>query len=105
MALIQWIVVHGRSSLMESLVWLIPFLCVDLLSVGGVVCLLNSVSVCTEKKMREERGEKESKREQEKAKERNPANSGFIYRHFPLFFYPPDRRLTYRQIKLFMLFL
>ncbi len=28
--LIQWIVVHGRSSLMESLLWLIPFLCVDL---------------------------------------------------------------------------
>ena len=27
--LIQWIVVHGRSSLMESLVWLLPFLCVQ----------------------------------------------------------------------------
>ena len=26
--LTQWIVVHGRSSLMESVVWLIPFLCV-----------------------------------------------------------------------------
>ena len=27
--LIQWIVVRGRSSLMESLVWLIPILCVQ----------------------------------------------------------------------------
>ena len=27
--LIQWIVMHGRSSLMESLVWLLPFLCVQ----------------------------------------------------------------------------
>ena len=26
--LIQWIVVHGRSSLMESFVWFIPFMCV-----------------------------------------------------------------------------
>ena len=26
--LIQWIVMHGRSSLMESFVWLLPFLCV-----------------------------------------------------------------------------
>ena len=27
--LIQWIVMHGRSSLMESFVWLLPFLCVQ----------------------------------------------------------------------------
>ena len=25
----QWIVMHGRSSLMESFVWLLPFLCVQ----------------------------------------------------------------------------
>ena len=27
--LIQWVVMHGRSSLMESFVWLLPFLCVQ----------------------------------------------------------------------------
>ena len=46
----QWIMVHGRSSLMESLVWLIPFLCV---------------------KRREKRREKMKEKRREKMKGKN----------------------------------
>ena len=45
--------VHGRSSLMESLVWLLPFLCVDRSSlVGSFVWLLPFL--CVQRKKRRE---------------------------------------------------
>ena len=50
---------RGRSSLVESFVCLIPFLCVDRSSLVESFCLVNSVSVCSEKKKREEEKEEE----------------------------------------------
>ena len=67
------VVPHGCSHLVESFVWLVPLARIDRLialsfdsmdhgawpfSVGGVTCLVNSVSVCEEK--REERKRRSS---------------------------------------------
>ena len=64
--------------------------------VGGVICLVTSVSVCTEKDGKIDR-EKEERRTW---KRELPPNCGLTYRHFFLF-YPPNRRLTYRQKRFF----
>ena len=70
---------RGRSQLVESFVWLVPLARIDRLIalsfdsmdrgawpcfVDGVTCLVNSVSVCEEKKKRED--EREKKREDER---------------------------------------
>ena len=73
---------RGRSQLVESLVWLVPLSRIDRLIalsfdsmdrgawpffVDGVTCLVNSVSVCEEKRKRRERM-KEKRREKMKDK-------------------------------------
>ena len=73
---------RGRSQLVESLVWLVPLARIDRLMallfdsmdrgawpffVDGVTCLVNSVSVCEEKRKRRERME-EKRREKLKDK-------------------------------------
>ena len=57
--LIQWIVMHGRSSLMESFVWLLPFLCV------------------LRKREREPR-ERERNKKQEREREKSRLIAGFL---------------------------
>ena len=62
------VVLRGRSQLVESFVWLVPLARIDRLTalsqlngscassffVGGVICHVNSVSLCTEGEEREE---------------------------------------------------
>ena len=63
--LIQWIVMRGRSSLMESFVWLLPFLCVQ---------------------RKRERQERKKKQERKNVKQRNPPKKRVnLERMFPFF--------------------
>ena len=81
--LIPRVVPRGRSQLVESLVWLVPLARIDRLIalsfdsmdrgawpcfVDGVTCLVNSVSVCEEKKKREDEREKKREKMKEKIK-------------------------------------
>ena len=67
--LIQWIVMHGRSTLMESFVWLLPRLCVQ------------------RKRERETRGKEETRNKNVKERE-IPPDSGLTCRHFVFLFLP-----------------
>ena len=75
---------RGRSQLAESFVWLVPLVRIDRLIalffdsmdhgawpffVDGVTCLVNSVSVCEEKRERK-RDKMKKKREDERENER-----------------------------------
>ena len=78
---------RGRFQLVESFVWLVPLARIDRLIalsldsmdrgawpffVDGVTCLVNSVSVCEEKReeRREKREERREEREERREKER-----------------------------------
>ena len=81
--MIPRVVPRGRSQLVGSLVWLVPLARIDRLIalsfdsmdrgawpcfVDGVTCLVNSVSVCEEKKKREDEREKKREKMKEKIK-------------------------------------
>ena len=63
--------------------------------VDGVTCLVNSVSVCTEKKRRE-REKREREKEERRAREKSRLIAGSNLQTCFSFFYP-NSRLTYRQ--------
>ena len=95
---------HDRSSLLESFVWLLPFLCVQ--RKRGEKETRKKKEERRRKKKEERRKKKEERRKKkEEEREREiPPNSGLTYRDVS-FFYLPNSRLTYRQNRCFMLFL